>query len=142
MKNIRKCTLLFTIGGVLYAGIEILWRGRTHFSMVIAGGVCFVIFEGITRWLRGKSLILQSLIAALSVTFVELIFGVIFNLGLGMKVWDYSREPFNFLGQICLLYSFLWFVLALVALPFSAYLSELLFGASQSKKQNQKQTVP
>ena len=138
MKNIEKCTLLFTIGGVSYAAIEILWRGKTHFSMVIAGGLCFVIFEIIARRLKRRGLILKASVAALSVTLVELIFGIVFNLILDMRVWDYSREPFNFLGQICPLYSFLWFLLALVALPLASHLSGRLFGFDEKCKQKKR----
>ena len=34
---------LFLIGGALYYVIEILWRGYSHWSMFILGGICFVI---------------------------------------------------------------------------------------------------
>ena len=32
---------IFLIGGALYNLIEILWRGYTHWSMFIVGGLCF-----------------------------------------------------------------------------------------------------
>ena len=35
--------LLFLIGGLVYAWIEILWRGYTHWSMFVLGGICFII---------------------------------------------------------------------------------------------------
>jgi hypothetical protein len=55
---------------------------------------------------------------AIGVTAVELIFGVIFNIILKMRVWDYSHLPFNLFGQICPLYTLLWAGLALILLPF------------------------
>ena len=53
------------------------------------------------------------------ITSVELIFGCICNLWLRMNVWDYSYIPLNLEGQICLLYTVLWAILCVVAIPFS-----------------------
>ena len=33
---------IFLIGGLGYGLLEILWRGRTHWSMLLTGGVCFI----------------------------------------------------------------------------------------------------
>ncbi|MEG2039431.1 MAG: hypothetical protein RRZ73_06860 [Oscillospiraceae bacterium] len=43
----------------------------------------------------------------------EFLVGCIVNLWLGWNVWDYSREPFNFMGQICLMFSFLWLLMSI-----------------------------
>lgn len=32
----------------------------------------------------------------------------------GIHLWDYSKEPYNFMGLICLPFSSFWFVVALV----------------------------
>ena len=34
---------VFTAGGLGYGGLELLWRGRTHWSMLLCGGVCAVL---------------------------------------------------------------------------------------------------
>lgn len=140
MKNIGKCTLLFTIGGIGYAGVEILWRQKTHFSMVIAGGVCFVMLDAIRRKMRGSSLVLQACVGALAITLVELAFGILFNIIFDMNVWNYSSMPFNFLGQICPLYTALWFLLSLFIIPFAAYLRELLFGEAENCRKEPKKS--
>ena len=44
------------------------------------------------------------------ITSVELLFGMVVNRQLHLNVWDYSGEQYNFQGQICLLYSNLWFL--------------------------------
>ena len=126
IKKARKCIVLFTIGGIGYAFVEIMWRGRTHWSMVIAGGVCFVIFELIARSLRPLPLIIKAFIGAISVTLVELLFGIIFNLMLGMNVWDYSGEWCNLFGQICPLFSLLWVALALPFIPCAGFFGNFL----------------
>mgnify|MGYP007072511315 FL=1 len=39
-KEYLKCALLFLIGGALYYCIEILWRGHSHWTMAVVGGIC------------------------------------------------------------------------------------------------------
>ena len=47
---------------------------------------------------------------------------------LELEVWDYSNLPFNFMGQICLPFSFAWTLLSGVAIVVDDYLRYLLFG--------------
>lgn len=46
----------------------------------------------------------------------------------GWNVWDYSDQPFNLLGQICLSYTLLWIPLSAVAIVLDDFLRCLLFG--------------
>ena len=117
IKMIKKYALCFAIGAAGYASIEMIWRGWTHWSMMIAGGVCFIIFSVVEERLRERSLLLKAVLCALGVTVVEFVFGVIFNLILGMAVWDYSHIPFNILGQVCPVFSLLWVGIAIAFLP-------------------------
>ena len=48
--------------------------------------------------------------------------GVILNIWLKLDIWDYSREPFNLYGQICLFYALIWFLLV----PFNIYVDDYL----------------
>ena len=114
-----KFVLVFLIGAVGYALIEIIWRGYTHPTMIAAGGICFLVFSLIAERMRSLPLLIKAVTAAISVTAVELIFGLVFNVGLGMRVWDYSNMPLNLLGQICPTFSLLWCGLSLVFLPFA-----------------------
>ena len=43
MKRWKKDLLLFPIGSAGYGLVETLWRGHTHWTMLVAGGVCFLI---------------------------------------------------------------------------------------------------
>lgn len=117
MKYIKKYGLLFIIGAVGYAAIEIIWRGRTHWSMMIAGGLCFILFSMVAEMLNGKSLLVKAAVCAVGVTAIEFIFGVVFNIWLKMGVWDYSNVPFNIMGQICPMFSILWVGVAIAFLP-------------------------
>lgn len=100
------------LGAFLYGGLELLWRGHTHWTMLIAGGVCFAAMYLIavrTDWpAAGKWLASAAVITA-----VEFVTGAVVNLRLGWQVWDYSSLPLNLRGQICLLYSSLWFALSI-----------------------------
>jgi len=93
-------------GGAGYGLLEILWRGYTHFSMVITGGVCFYLLSRIARlkW----NWVWIALLGGTIVTAAELLAGNIVNLWLGLGVWDYSGNFCNFRGQICVGFSVLW----------------------------------
>lgn len=97
--------------------MEILWRGRTHWSMLIAGGVCFSFFAFLGEKMKSCSLFLKGLAGGAFITAVEFLFGILFNIILKKKVWDYSKMPFNIAGQICLLYSAFWMVLSIAGIP-------------------------
>ncbi len=110
--------ILFLIGGRLYTWIEILWRGRTHWSMFILGGICFVIMgllnEYHFEW--NESLMKQCIMSAVIITMLEFFTGILLNIGLKWNVWDYSNMPFNLYGQICLPFFFLWILLSAVGI--------------------------
>ena len=106
--------LLFLIGGFVYSLIEILWRGYTHWTMFIVGGMCFVIMGLLNEYKFSwkDSLVKQSLISAVVIIIFEFVSGCIVNLWLKWNVWDYSNLPFNILGQVCLYFFFLWIPLS------------------------------
>lgn len=102
-RHFAKEAVLALIGGSIYVFIELVWRGYSHISMFILGGVCFVIIGLINElfpWDLG--LLWQSIIGAFVVTICEFVTGLIVNVWLRLGVWDYSGLPFNIMGQICL----------------------------------------
>lgn len=104
------------IGGILYMGIELLWRGRTHWTMGVLGGVCFVCIGLLNEGSRPPPVLVQMLVSAMLVTVLELVAGLVLNVWLGLGIWDYSGMPGNVMGQICPQYSFAWFLLSWVAI--------------------------
>ncbi len=100
------------LGASGYGAIEILWRGKTHWSMLLTGGLAFLCIYLIANYSRG-SLIKKCLMCALTITIIEYLTGAIVNLALGWNVWDYSSLHFQLNGQIRLLYSVLWLALSL-----------------------------
>ena len=115
--RISKDILVFLVGGVGYALLEIIWRGYTHPTMIAAGGICFLAFSYIAEKLKSLPLLIKAFCAAIFVTALELVFGLVFNLGLGMNVWNYSAMPLNLFGQICPTFTLLWCGIALIFIP-------------------------
>ena len=119
---------VFALGATVYSGLEILFRGFTHWTMFFAGGLSFVILYHIFTGSRSFPLWKGCLIGALVITGIEFLFGCVFNLALGWNVWDYSHYPLHFMGQVCLLYTLLWFVLSAPILWLSRGLKRKLHG--------------
>ncbi len=126
MKEFKRYAAFFIIGAIGYGMIEILWRGYTHWSMLIAGGICFSLFSKIAEKMKKIPLIIKAVVCALAVTSVELVFGVIFNMILKMNVWDYSGVAYNFKGQICPMFSIFWGILGLIFIPVADFLNRKL----------------
>ena len=109
--------LIFLTGSCAYPTLEMIWRGRTHYSMALAGGVCLYLINRVCcEKMRGKRISSRCVTASAIITGVELATGLIFNDLMGCNVWDYSNMPMNLMGQICLPYSLLWCGLALPAM--------------------------
>lgn len=117
---------VYTLGAVGYGTLELLWRGYTHWTMLLTGGLCFsLIYLTATRLIC--PLWQKWVLCAAVVTTVELLVGILVNRVLGWGVWDYSSLPFNLGGQICLRYSLYWLCLAVPAVALCRWLRQLLF---------------
>ena len=90
MKNFYIYLAVGLIGGGGYCLIELLTRGRTHYSMFFAGAIVLTSFYYINQKYE-------------------------MNFILKEHVWDYSGVPLNFLGQVCVPFSLIWFALSGVA---------------------------
>lgn len=106
--SIKWDMVVFLIGGVTYAMIEIMWRGNTHWTMVLLGGLCFLTLYKLFGYMSNYSLLEKCVLGAIVITTLEFVVGCIVNLVFHMNVWNYSRMPLNLSGQICILYSTLW----------------------------------
>ena len=128
VRHSLKTAFLLVVGGLIYILIELLWRGHTHISMFVLGGICFVaigLINEIFPWDFG--FLWQSMIGAVVVTVLEFITGLVVNVWLGLNVWDYSDMPLNILGQICLPFSIAWIALSAIAIVLDDYLRCWLF---------------
>lgn len=129
MRKIIKPLILIGIGGLIYSLIEILYRGYTHWTMILVGGLAFYFIGCINEYIEwDMPLYKQMLIGAMIITTLEFIAGIIVNIILEWNVWDYSNVPFNILGQICIPFCIIWFFLSLSAIVLDDYLRYWLFG--------------
>ena len=126
--NFLRYMLLFLLGGFSYCIIEILSRGYSHISMLIAGGLCFVLIGNLNRKRKDLSLVSQMFLSTFIITGIELVTGLIVNVWLDLEVWDYSDLPYNFMGQICLLYTNVWFFLSVLGILLDDYTRYFLMG--------------
>lgn len=108
--------LVFLLGGAVYGMIEVLFRGHTHWSMVLTGGACVLTLYVLVEWLNSQPLVLAALAGALIITAYEFSVGCLVNLRFGWNVWDYSGMAGNLLGQICPVFTAAWFALCFVFL--------------------------
>nr|WP_295678244.1 hypothetical protein [uncultured Lachnoclostridium sp.] len=128
IRILLKHIILFLIGGLIYICIELLYRGDTHWSMAIVGGFAFVCCGLINELLSWQTpLWKQSFIGGGVITVLEFISGIILNIILKWDVWDYTNYKINLLGQICLPFSILWCVIAIVAIILDDHLRYWLF---------------
>ena len=117
-----KKACLFTVGGGLYVSLELLWRGRSHWTMFLLGGGCFVAVGELGKQLSGLPRLLRAAAGSGVCTLGELLTGLTFNRE--YSIWDYRGLPGNFRGQICLPFSLLWVPLSALAEEIYARMEE------------------
>ena len=128
IKLFLKYLFLGFIGGFTYYNIELIYRGYSHISMFLLASFLFILIGLMNEFLSWNTpLFIQSIIGAIIVTVFEFITGCIVNLWLGLNIWDYSNEPLNVMGQICLPFTLIWIVLSCIAIILDDYLRYYIF---------------
>ena len=105
--------MCFAVGGFAYGLTEIVFRGYTHWTMVLLGGAVMVLLNLINQ--SKISLWMRCLLGATIITSLEYSVGMVVNVALGWNVWDYSDKFLNLKGQICPQFSLVWFFLCIPA---------------------------
>jgi len=119
--------VIMLYGGFIYGAVEILYRGHTHPSMFILGGLSLVWVGGLNCFFRRRLPIpVQMAIGSVIITLGEFVCGMIVNVQFGMDVWDYSDMPFNLYGQVCLLFMVIWFFFSFVAIKTEDFIRKRL----------------
>ena len=146
LKNTEKYLILFCIGSLVYPLLEMIWRGSTHPTMAIVGGLCFcLIYYADEKMHRKTGIFLRAVMGGLIITAVEFVSGCIINIILGLGVWDYSRLPFNLLGQVCLPFTVLWMFLCIPVIYLCGmlrkYFLKLLYFSENKNEDDEKSSV-
>ena len=119
-----KNGFLFAVGGGLYTSLELLWRGRSHWTMFVLSGGCFLTIGGLGRRWPKLPLGARAVLGSVICTAGELLTGLIFNGD--HAIWDYRGLPGNFRGQICLPFTVLWVPLSALAAVIFDWLDALI----------------
>lgn len=118
MERFEKYIFLFLIGGFGYGGIEVFFRGFTHWSMIITGGTALVLLTLIYNETPSLPIWIKSVFGTITITLLELSVGIIINRIFSFGVWDYTDLPVNFLGQISLRFSLCWYAMSFFCFSF------------------------
>ncbi|MGN1114055.1 MAG: hypothetical protein ACI4RC_02900 [Oscillospiraceae bacterium] len=127
-RNFLKFFTIFVLGALIYGSLEVLARGFTHITMGLLGGFSMiVIHQSNTGRREGLNYFVQLFLITFFITAIEFFSGEVFNVMLGMNIWDYSDMAVNIDGQICMIYSLLWLVLAAIGIAFDDFIRWKLF---------------
>ncbi len=133
MRKITEYGAVFGIGAVGYGVVEILWRGYTHWTMILTGGVCLSCIYLSERYNCDAPIWKRCLVGSLVISLSEILVGFVVNMLLDWNVWDYSSLPMNLFGQVCMLYSLLWFLLCLPVTKLCAWLRRIMDGEKKAR---------
>ena len=134
MRRMLNHILRWIAGGTVYGLLEILWRGHTHWTMVLLAAALCVPLDLANNYIPwDTSLLLQSVLGGLTVTVMELLAGLVINVWLGLRVWDYSRQWGNLWGQICPKFALLWCLLAGVVIVLFDWMAYWLGGGERPR---------
>ena len=101
--------MLFLLGRGGYLAIELAWRGASHWTMFLAGGICLCVLQALA--VRPVCLPLAAGAGAAAVSGLEVCIGLACREVLHIAVWDYSAEWGNLAGLVCPRYCLYWFLL-------------------------------
>lgn len=137
-KKIFSQIIIFIIGAIVYPCIELVYKaGNTHWTMALIGGIALLAIIDTNFILKQKNIFVRVITSTLIVTLIEFIAGMIINKWCGLRVWDYTNCEFNLYGQICLQFSFYWFILCLAVILF---VESILFIYTKTNKNKQKKS--
>lgn len=129
MKKLSAYLFLGATGGCIYYTFELIFRGYSHWSMFLLGGICFLFctLQGMAvKWC--DPLWKQILRCVVFVTAGEFITGMIVNKWLHLAVWDYSDQPFQLFGQICLPFAIIFSGLCAIGIFLGSYMMHWFYG--------------
>lgn len=127
-KKLSESFVLWGIGGTIYYMIEVAFRGFSHWSMFVLGGICMLFFGKQGLWTEWKDPMWKQVLRCTAfITAGEFITGIFVNKLMKWDVWDYSDQPMNLFGQICMPFVILFSGLCAIGLFISGYLLHWIY---------------
>lgn len=128
MKKLSEALFLFSVGGCIYYTFELIFRGFSHWTMFVLGGLCFLFFGIQGKMVAWEDPLWRQLLRCIIfVTAMEFITGIIVNKWLNFGVWDYTGQPFQLFGQICLPFIIIFSGLSVVGILLCGYLCHWIY---------------
>lgn len=116
-KTILKNVVLSVVGGLSYGIIELIYRQKTYYLMILCGAIAIILLDKINDYISwNMDILLQGCIGSLIITGMEFIIGNLYLMGIVPKMWDYSNVWLNYKGIICLPFSLIWILLSICAI--------------------------
>lgn len=115
-RNLALHGIFGLIAGGIYLLIELVWRGRTHWTMLPLAAAIFVCAGILDEQENPPPFWAQVAIGTIIATALELAAGLVLNVWMGLGVWDYSNLPGNVIGQICPQFTAAWAILMVISI--------------------------
>lgn len=120
-KRLIPYIVIFNVSGLIYILLELLWRGRSHWTMFICAGLCGLVMAAVNdNWLDFETdFRIQVFVCALMCSTMEFFFGIVFNGD--FSIWDYRGlwgTLHVFGDQVNILFFGVWILISVFALPF------------------------
>lgn len=130
----KKGIIHFILLGFAFLIVEYIFRCISYDSntfhpslllMFFVGGLSAILIgllneSGMIN--RNVNIFWQSVIGMVIILLVEFSTGVVLNLWLNLNIWSYASYPLNLIGQICLQFAVIWFLMC----PFGFWLDDVL----------------
>lgn len=127
MNKTTRIAITFVLGCIAYPYLELCFRGYTHWTMSLTGGLCFALLYTTEEAMPDLPFWQKALAGALMITAAELVVGSIVNLWLHWNVWSYENLRLHFLGQISLVFTAIWYFLCCLFFGISAGIRRSVF---------------
>ena len=93
--------------------LQLLLTGNCHWTDLAVFSLLCIPLDAVNERMPWTfPLWLQAVLGGIVLIVSQLAAGLVFNVWLGLGLWDYTPLFGNFLGQICLRYALLWLLLA------------------------------
>ena len=116
-------------GGVVFCALQLLLTGNCHWTDLAVFSLLCIPLDAVNERMPWTfPLWLQAVLGGIVLIVSQLAAGLVFNVWLGLGLWDYTPLFGNFLGQICPQYMILWLPVSLAGIVLDDWIRYRAFG--------------